>query len=802
MSDSNSPQLIRPLPQYLPVDPFDVNLSPDGGKSHDASLKDLLRVVLRYRILVSAVAIFSVLISLLYALLATPLYRASTVVRISTYEPVLSATKVEDVLSQKSRETSYIETQLKEMTSLSLADHVLSNQTLLQALSLVEDDPALGISGADQISLQSGGGGYRHPVKMLKAYSGLIKVEPIRRTSLVTLSATTKSAELSADVANAHARAYIEWVKKSRIEQQSEGLKFLRTQELELKEKVADLEREIAEYAEEHSIVAINKDENITVQRMSQFSQLLTDATDRRIEAENTYKEAEAAMTRGESAGFDDESVRSARSDLAKLEAEYGSLSAKFLPTYPKMIQLKAQISQLHDSIDAQRKQVVSGLKAKMLAAQEKEAYLKDELEKQKSHTFELSKSQVQYNILNRELDTSRELLQNVLKQIKETSLAVQSNASNVSIVDLATAPTVPTFPHKRTIVLTGLLLGVIAGLALAFILNYFDNSIATPEELVSSIGVPALGVVPSFESEQAVAAGNIGRRLLGGISRPRINDVASGPDQGGASTASGDPTAKPEESGAATSSEVMLKDPLAEMPVIYLQSPKSLVAEAYRTIRTALMLSQAGEPPRTLLLSSAQSSEGKTTSTLNLAATLASSGGKVIVVDADLRRPSVHRYFKLRTGLPGLVEVLTGHLRIDEVYYRDLMPGVTIVTSGKIPPNPAELLGSRQMAELVDYLATQFDYVLIDSPPILPVTDSVILSRYVDGVLLVVKGSSTPRKVVRDASERLKGVGARVLGAILNNVNIRSGDYYYYNRYYYSYYRRPEEEDQIAGNA
>ncbi len=181
------------------------------------------------------------------------------------------------------------------------------------------------------------------------------------------------------------------------------------------------------------------------------------------------------------------------------------------------------------------------------------------------------------------------------------------------------------------------------------------------------------------------------------------------------------------------------------------------------------------------------------------VAASLASAGGRVVLIDADLRRPSVHKYFNLSSGLPGIVEIITGLRRVDEVKIPDVIKRVTVIPSGRIPPNPAELLGSLEMANLIDRLANEYDYVLIDSPPILPVTDSVILSRYVDGVVLVVKGAATPKKVVRDARSRLEAVGARVLGAILNNVDVTGGDYYYYNRYYYSYYQENEASDNSS---
>jgi succinoglycan biosynthesis transport protein ExoP len=778
---------IRSVPAHLTVsngipsngssDPHRINLHAIGGvspaaeNSGEAQIRAIIKVLLKYRILIVGCVIAALIFSMIYVSLATPVYTAETTIKISTYEPVLSATKIEDVLTQKSREGAYLETQISELRSLSLADKVLQNPALTDQIFPKRTRGFLArlfSSEGDEKAPQQVSGEYHFPVSRLTSYLGKIGITAIRRTNLVKLSATHPDARVAAEISNAHARGYIEWVRQHRVEQQSAGLRFLRTQAEELKSRVADLEREIADYAESHSIVAVNKDENITAQKMAQLNEMLTRASAERIEAEHIYREAHSALSAA-TAGFDDVSIQTMRSNLVELEAEYGNLSQKFTPSYPRMAQLKSQIESLKSAIEIQRRQVVLGLKAKAKAALEKESVLKEELETQKSRTFELSKSQVQYNILNRELTSSRELLENVLRQIKETSLSVESNASNVSIVDLATIPEYPSAPRKKLTVMFALLGGLLFGLALAYALNYLDNSIRTPEDLIAATNLPSLGVVPSFGLESEG-----GRLRIVGKGRRSLPVEGQSPPSG---------------------KTVLPALPTADLgiPIIYVNNPQSVAAEAYRTIRTGILLSQAGEPPRVMLVSSAQSSEGKTTSTVNLAATLASSGARVVLIDADLRRPSVYKFFALDRDQPGLVDLLTGQADLATVSVVDKIPNVTIIPSGRIPPNPAELLGSVEMARLLDHLRGLFDYVLVDSPPVLPVTDSVILSRYVDGVLLVVKGGATPKKVVRDAAERLRTVGARILGAVLNDVDVTRGDYYYYNRYYSAYYQENE---------
>ncbi|MCB0329192.1 MAG: polysaccharide biosynthesis tyrosine autokinase [Bdellovibrionales bacterium] len=753
----------------------------DQGILGESSLYDYWLVVYKYRILIVASTIAATLLATLYAFLVTPLYTATSKIRIGTYEPILAATSVEGIYQEQTKEANYLGTQIEQITSFTVGDRVLRDDNIRQALDAPQSESFWGMlfGGEQQSSIPEvrtdEGLVYEHDVGLIKGYLGMVGVSPVRRTSLVEISATSPSASLSSRIANVHAREYREWLRESHVQQRSDTLQFLREQADELRQKVSSLERELADYAEKHSIVAVNKDENITAQRMSQLSTLLTEVTAKRIEAENVFEKAKDLNTEN-SAGYDDSTALQMRSELGKLQAEYGMLIEKFTPEYPKVKQLKAQMDRLEQGVREQREQIISGLRSKAIALQLEEDRLRDELEQQKSKTFELAKKQVQYNVLLRELESSRELLQNVLRQSKESALAIEGNPSNVSIVDYAVVPRVPSYPKKSLLLMAGFCIGIGLGIGIAFLLNHLDNTIRSPELLTQVTGLPNLGLVPSFESEQLALGAPVpsskkphgGDPKVGGDgdNLPSLSEGALSPLQGG-----------------------------VPHPITFLAAPKSLASEAYRTIRTGILLSQAGEPPRSILVTSSHSSEGKTTSAMNLAASLSSSGGRVVVIDCDLRRPSLMRYFDLEPGLPGLVEVITGSRELDSVKIDNLIKRITIIPAGSIPPNPAELIGSLEMKRILEQLREQYDFVIIDSPPILPVTDSVVLSRYVDGAVLVVKGGATPRRLVRDAVGRLKAVGTRVLGTILNDVDFQGADYHYYNRYYTSYYKRDEEE-------
>lgn len=755
-------QPVRELPAVLPG----AWSAGDSGETilGEVQLRLYWRVISKHRRIIVAATVLAAILSVIFAFTRTPLFTAETQVRISTYQPVLAATKIEDLLHERSRETNYFETQIQEIKSRSLADKVLEDPSIRAAFEKKSRDVELSafLSGKDESRRETqSSGNYKAQQRVLDTYSRSMEIEPVRRTSLVNIRVTLPDARMAAMVADRHAAAYIEWVRNARVGQQSQGLQFLQAQANEQRDRVADLERELSEYAEANSIVALNKDENITAQKLAQLNTLLTAAIAKRIEAENQYQKAIDASRAGEPA-VEDGSTQAMRGELARLEGEYRQLSEKFTDSYPKMQQLKAQIEAVRGSIHGQQEQIVIGLKSRAEAAGLEEANLKEELDKQKSQAFDLGRKQVQYNVLNRELTASRELLENIMRQIKETAVSVEGSASNVTIVDASIVPTQPSYPRKKVIVMLGSLFGFAAGLGLAFLLNYLDNTVRTPDDVQALLQLPTLGVVPSFELEFK----------------------GKHPDDNiGADPIGGDPENLP-----------ALQSADGTLPVVFYREPKSLSSEAYRTIRTGLLLSQAGAPPRSMLFTSAQSSEGKTTTVLNIAASLASSSARVVVVDADLRRPSIEKALDSESHGAGLVEVLTGQRGLDEVIRRDIGRGLSVLSCGRVPPNPAELLGSKQMASLLETLSQQFDYVLIDSPPVLPVTDSMLLSRYVDGVVLVIKGKTTPRKVIRDARDRLLSVGARVLGVVLNDVDVHGGDYYYYNRYYYSYYDRDEK--------
>lgn len=773
---------IRPLPTRTAQIQFSSN---QANSTREIDLVEYLKIFDRFRwLILLSCAVFSIC-SIIYCFTTTPLYSARAKIQIGSYQPLLGTGQVENVLSEASRDDYYLDTQINEITSLSVADNTLKNPKILESVQKQLQNSSIFsfLSFNDNpVTEHDSSNKYKHPINLIEGLLKKINVTPVKKTSLVEVIATDKDKKIAAMLANDISEAYIEWVRNTRVSRQSQGLDFLSREQVQIKNKVSNLERELAAYAEENSIVAVNNEENVIVQKMSQLNKLLLEATGRRIEAEKIFEEAEKAGAEGLSS-IPDSALQTMATELSTLEARKSELLNKYTAKYPKVQQIHAQIEGLKISMSQRGREIIQGLKVKATAAKEEENNIKEEFEQQESKVFELSRKEVQYNVIKRELDSARELLANVTRQIAETGLLVQSNSSNVSLVDYAVVPTKPSHPKKLLIISIAGILGLVVGGILAITLHSLDNTLHTPEELENLLQIPNLGVVPSFEKDSKKA--NV---AIEAIERTSENS---------------NKTADIDKTDNETTNENNIRTEQPNLQIVnglsnlieieYFNRPTSLASEAYRTIRTGVLLSQAGEPPRTILVTSAQSSEGKTTASANLAASLASTGANVIVVDCDLRRPSVSKVFQATKNSLGLSEVLTGQAVLSDVITKK-MDNISLISSGRIPPNPAELLGSSHMANLLDQLSVSFDYVILDSPPVLPVTDSIILSKIVDGVVFIVKADSTPRKVTLDAMVRLSNVGARILGTILNDIDVSRRTYGYYNKYYFAYYSENRE--------
>ncbi len=745
------------------------------------SLREYLRIFWKHRFLIISFSFVIVLLTALYSFLATPLYTSTATIEIGTYAPHLPRASLESNYQQETRQSDYLNTQIARIRSLSVANKAFGDDTLVAAInryfnrndkekiqnlpenlqtkktkvsSTLKQEPTVDEEVINQ---------YSHPVSMLKRYLSLVSIHPIKKTSLVKVEATTSSPELSTQIARAHSKAFIDLVRTERQDSTLEELTFLEAQAEELAEKVAAAERERASYAEEHAIVSLNKDENITIKKMELLNRFLTEATAQRIQAEMEYLESRKSDF-SPSMAFNTESMEDIRLAIKEAEAEYAMMSKKFKPQYPRMIQMKGRVDALREHMDLLEEEARKSLNARYQAKLESETSLKEQLEVQQSKAFELSRLLVTYNILEREYESVKDLHQSVLRQLKEAQVAAQSSGSTIFISEHATLPTTHSHPNRSRNILLALFLAPLIGFCIALVLEALDNTFHSPRDVERLLKIPTLGVVPLFG--------------LDPMFHPKNKELP-------------DSEKEPEDKSLVKVETNETND------LVAIHSPNSIASESFRSIRTALQFSSADKPPKILVFTSGQKGEGKTTVIANISVTFAGYGEKVIVIDSDLRRPSLHLMFGVDGTEPGLSDVLIGAKTLEETIVKTKIDNLYFLPAGTRPPNPAELLGSSKMQKLLDSLSGTHDYVFIDTPPVLPVTDAVALARSVDGVVLTVRGQDTQKHIATLAVARLDQVGAKILGVVLNNVDVRS-DYHYYYGGAYSYHYG----DKLASNA
>jgi capsular exopolysaccharide synthesis family protein len=601
-------------------------------------------------------------------------------------------------------------------------------------------------------------------------YYGHITIRPEPMTSLADIVVTHPDPMTSVAIANAHAETFIDMDLETKVTSLSDAQSVVRQQLSETKQRLEASRKALGEYQSEHGILSLPKDNTtITREALQQLNKLLTEAQGERIVAEAAHRNA-AGMTPDQLADtLPDPGLKALRDELLGLKAQYAARLDKYGRNHPDMAVLRARMQSLHDQLRAAGVQAREQLKAAFEAAQAKERGLRANFERLSKQANVEDRGLVQLLILQRDVETNQEIYSNLLQEAKEADLnSGVFRWTSVKLVDRAVVPDAPSFPRTGRNLQFGLLFGLLAGILACLLIERLDTRIHTPEEVGALLQLPTFGVVPDFW------------RLV--------------PHNG---------------TGAPELAEAAPRDGNREL--VTLMHPASVVSEAYRGIRTKLLFSSPGSPPKTILVTSSQAGEGKTVTVVNLAVSLALSGSRVLIVDADLRKPSCHRQMRV-TRDPGLSSVLTGQCDLATAVV--LSPffangngkshgtsAVYVLPAGASPPNPAELLGSGLMGNLLHAVKEQFDFVLIDSPPILPVTDSVVMATKADGVLLVVKGGEWGRDIVQRALGHLDAVHSRVLGVVLNCVDVtRGGSPYYYYRYYYGgYYGRSGAEQPGA---
>jgi len=428
---------------------------------------------------------------------------------------------------------------------------------------------------------------------------------------------------------------------------------------------------------------------------------------------------------------LNNELIRQIKSMEVELYKRMSELSKKYGQKHPRMMAIDSELTTLEKRKSQEVNRVINSLKNEYEVARAKENSLKAALVAHKNESLELNKKAIEYGVLRREAESAKHMYELLIKRFKEASLTEDMRTGNIRVVDRAEVPNHPVRPRKRHNLILALIVGLVTGVGLAFFFEYLDNTIKLPEDVKQHLKTPYLGPVPLFTSEKA---GN--------------------PDDG------------------------------IHPDLVGLHAPKSSASESYRGIRTSILFSSAESAPQVLLISSAAPKEGKTITAANLAVVMAQANGKTIILDCDLRRPTMHRLFGISKDM-GVSNLLVGGGSAKEAIIHTRIPNLDIIPCGTIPPNPSEILGSARMLTLLNGLRKLYAHILIDSPPSTAVTDAVVLSKSVDGVVMVVRTGYTAREIVKNGMAQFGAVGAHILGAVLNGVDMRGNGYYYYQYYY-----------------
>jgi polysaccharide biosynthesis transport protein len=620
---------------------------------------------------------------------------------------------------------------------------------------LIKSDPKSDEVQINSLSLESMSGEAEEDVApyLIDRYLGLISITPVENTRLVKVIFTTPNPTLSEMLATAHARNFMKMSLESRFTMTKEARNFLDQKKAEFRQRMEKSEAALNNFRRAHGVVSVDKGENIVVDRLVELNRQLTAARAQRIEAESLNRTVENKNNQDLAEVMRQGLVQQLKGNISNLEAEKVRLDTIFKADHPRIQELSQHIARARQALDNEVANVVRGIRSNYAAAVAKERALETETYKQQQDALKLKEVGVDYTLLQEEVNADRSLYENVLKRLSETNVSNDLAVSNIQLVEKAEKPLTPSYPNTPSFLLTTMFAGLLFGVATAFIREYLDSTLGTPSDVWRAVGLGTLGVVPHFKFLNARTYGAGLARFLPG----------RGPKS------------------AAHEMRTPAKQSLVS------QSPISIASESYRSIRTSLLLSQAGKPPQVILLTSPLPGEGKTVTALNLAAVLAQDGYSVLLMDGDMRKGCCHERLGLgRNG--GLSNILTGGIGLQDGIQQTSIDRLSLLSRGAPPPNPSELLGSRIMKETLKDLREIYDFILIDSPPIVGISDAAILSGATDGVLLILDGQSTSTFYAQKAVERLDMVRARLLGVVLNGVNLQH-PYYSYLRSYDSYY-------------
>ena len=721
----------------------------DEDDASALTLNDLLGMVLKHKWTLLLVVLVSTGIAGINTFLLRPTYRATTVLQIDRAPARIVDFKNSSPDLEQASADEYLglKTQYELLRSRSLAERVIDEMQLDRS----KPAPGTAIAGASGTATPAAPGasdgyinriisGYRKlstpattdPTVLgreavVGAFLGALAVEPVQNSRLVRVSVDNVDPALAARIANTTAQIFVGLGQERRVESSAYAKTFLEDQIKQMKAKLEESERKLNQYAQQKQILTLDDKTSAINQTYVDYAAALSKAEQDRIKAEALWNEVkrnpESALQSLES-----KTVSTYKERKAQLETEYQQNLRIYKPDFPKMQQIRAQIAEVEAQIKGEIASVAAVIKAQFDAAQGQENQIREKLGQTRKQVLVTQDNSIDLNLLKREVDTNRQLYDSLLERLKQVNVSSNLTTNNISIVDAAATPLFPYKPNLQSNLMAGLGIGLFLGLCMVFLLEYLDDSIRFPDMVERVLGVPLMGVIPVGEKKRGEA-----------------NAVG--------------------------------------LDVHH--DPRSSMAEAYRSVRTALQFSTSHGAPKRLLVTSTTRDEGKSTTALALAINFAQMGHHVLLVDADMRNPSLHKMLNMPNEL-GLSNLLSDDARGETLIQPTIVPNLSVLTAGPTPPNPVDLLmGPKLMALLDKATHVGISHVIVDGPPVLGIADSIVLANHIQDMLFIVRAGSSRKANIRDALRRLRLSGLAPRGAVLTFAHARApqgyGAYYGY---------------------
>jgi capsular exopolysaccharide synthesis family protein len=726
---------------------FDPAGEPQELRFETSHLLDYVRVLYKQRWIAVTSFLIVVIGMALYSFTATPIYEARAKILIEAENPNVVSFK--EVIEESQARSDYYQTQYNILQSRSLARKTLDSLQLWehQTIRGVVDEPTFSVGKLMGFAASVAGvfAGASEPASPRPDESapesagidrllGGLSVAPVRNSRIVDLKFRSPDPALATTIVNAHARGYIEQNLEFKFLSSKEASDWLAARLTEQRAQVEAAETALQTYRESNHTIAPDGGQNIVVQKLADLNTAVTKAKTDRIEKEALFNRLQSlqhdpAAIETFPAILTNTFIQQLKGELASLQRQHSDLAQKLGERHPELINVRSAIASAQARLEGEIGKVVQAVQNQFLAAEAQERSLTGALEAQKNEALSMNRKAIEYGVLSRDVESTRQVYESLLQRAKETGVSSELRTSNIRIVDPAEVPRDPVLPRTRRNLVLSAVGGLLLATVLAFFFEYLDDRVKTPDEIRTRLGLPYLGLIPQVEKNKVRGA-------------PLTNNG---------------------------------------MPPDF--------REALQVVQTNVLFSMVEPGSHSVLVTSAVPSEGKTMVASNLALGLAQLGSKVVLVDADMRRPSVHEIFGTAQE-PGLSNVMVGNAQLHKAIRLTPVPGLSLLAAGRIPPNPIELVATQRFKDFLDLLKKEYDWVVVDSPPVMAVADAAVLSRVTSGVLFVVGAEMSRRATVEAAIERLHAAKAHFLGGVLNRVDL-TRNAYYYSRYYRPDYRK-----------